>query len=799
MSDSTNSGTSIAAQHAAVPDRRTLRLATTDGSKFNTIRVPLIPVACWRLNDPAFAFDSSFVSPDFRGEIETVSGIIAANQGCPAALFGHCDPAGDDALNKTLGDRRAIAIYALLTHQPALWAYLYDNPQVGDTWGTHMLQCALNKITDSEGHPFGAGKPDGKYGPKTTAAVKRFQNDKKISPADGQATVETRKALFDAYMNWLCTPEGTPSSPPPPPLMQQSDFLGGAGANANDLPKMSLQSCGKFNPVVLLTDAEMNGADQRTRNAHDAPNRRVMMFFFKKGSVVAPDVWPCPKVKEPNEACKTVFWPDGDARRKNKDELRRYKDTHNTMACRFYDRFARRSPCEVAEFTSSDEDIWARDHPGMHEDVRRGSSEDGYPGPDNPTDVSDPAPKAQRGGELLFWNYRVGKDDPRDEHLVALQDLGGEWKDRLSSAACYFIRLCGGTSGSESSDLAQTRAQKVFDILKAAGIPADRMVVDGTGGRALADETEGSPRNVENMARNRNVQAIIYAQTSSGADATQDERSNCTFLKFTNQPSDLAVKEEDGNLLITFAATKQPPYPDRKNSVIAEATLKSKIPGASIGWMQMVKSLVWLGTYEGVKGGATTSRQLDFSYANWLPARDWLHAQQRFSYENRIVSGKPQPFLPGTKVYHVLEDGVPDNHIACLDKPSFVAPLHHPDPSSPDDILALVEARWEMEFTVTLGIRGDDSAFRPLFSNWWRLAVTAQKQGSSWTLSPASDQIEYGPETDGPAYWAPGWPSGLADSAVIDALSRATARFLSRRRDFNNAKAPDKPARPSTK
>jgi hypothetical protein len=61
---------------------------------------------------------------------------------------------------------------------------------------------------------------------------------------------------------------------------------------------------------------------------------------------VADGVWPCPKVKESNAACSSNFWPDGDTRRKNGDARREYKVTRDTMACRFYDRFARRSPCE---------------------------------------------------------------------------------------------------------------------------------------------------------------------------------------------------------------------------------------------------------------------------------------------------------------------------------------------------------------------------------------------------------------------------------------------------------------------
>ncbi len=359
-------GVSFAAQHD-VYSRGAYRVAPTDGTTaFNAIRIPLIPVACWRLDDPAFAFDSSFISPGFRGEIATLASIVAANSGCPAALFGHCDPAGSDALNKTLGDRRAIATYALLTRQPDLWASLYDKAQVGDTWGLRMVQTMLANVGDAQGIPYYAGAADGIRGPQTTDAVKRFQGDAGLA-VDGDAGPQTRKALYGAYIDWLCTP-GAPAAPPAsaptgaapvagappgaPVRMQPADFLGGAAAQPGDLPKMSLQSCGKFNPIVLLTTDEMGGEDttdgasKAERNADDAPNRRVTMFFFAKGTTVDDGMWPCPKVKESNDACKAAFWPDGDQRRQNGDTLRLYKDTRDTMACRFYDRFARRSPCE---------------------------------------------------------------------------------------------------------------------------------------------------------------------------------------------------------------------------------------------------------------------------------------------------------------------------------------------------------------------------------------------------------------------------------------------------------------------
>jgi peptidoglycan hydrolase-like protein with peptidoglycan-binding domain len=340
LNDDFTSGTSFVGQHPVFP-RRALAIAPTDGSTtFNAIRIPLLPVACWRLNDPGFAFDSSFVAPDFQKEVDQLRSHLKTYEGCPAALFGHCDPAGSDQLNKTLGDRRAIAIYALLTRQPDMWAYLYDNPAVGDTWGMHAIQTMLTSVIGSSGSPYHPGPISGQNDSVTTEAIRAFQGDSG-NTATGQADGNTRTALFGAYMDWLVS-----ADPKTPSLMQITDFLGGQGAGRGDLPKMSLQGCSRFNPVVLLTASEMAEPDTTTRNADDAPNRRVIMFLFEKGTTVDASAWPCPEVKKSFDGCTAVFWPDGDQRRQNGDARRDYKDTRDTMACRFYDRFARRSTCE---------------------------------------------------------------------------------------------------------------------------------------------------------------------------------------------------------------------------------------------------------------------------------------------------------------------------------------------------------------------------------------------------------------------------------------------------------------------
>src|SRR5450432_579912 len=325
----------MTAQHAAVP-RGPYRVAPTDGTdKFNAIRIPLVPVACWRLGDPAFAFDSSFVGPAFAPELAKLAALVAANAGCPASIFAHADPVGSDDVNKTIGDRRAIAIYAALTRQPDKWEELYSNAVDGDTWGTPALQAMLATLKDASGISYYSGAIDGEYGPNTKDATKRFQGDAGLA-ADGQAGPATRKVLFGAYVDAVCSdPSGGRFT------MKPEDFLGG-GADSGG--KMAMQGCSRFNPVVLLPTSE-ESAGSGARDADNASNRRVLLFLFRPRTTSMAE-WPCPRVNESGDACKSQFWPDGDQRRQNGPNLRLYRETRDTMACRFYDRFARRSPCE---------------------------------------------------------------------------------------------------------------------------------------------------------------------------------------------------------------------------------------------------------------------------------------------------------------------------------------------------------------------------------------------------------------------------------------------------------------------
>lgn len=275
---------------------------------FNSIEPGLFTAACWRMDDLRFEFDSSFVLPAAKKEIGLLAAIVKEHPGHPLSVFGHADPAGEEAYNKTLSGRRAQAIYGLLIRDAALWEDLYSHPFGGDHWGKKQLEAMAACVP-----PLSASAASGSAG--------------------------SRKALFLAYMDFLCDGESL--------LLTPEDFLarGEAGGGKGDY-----QGCSELNPVLIFSKEEQARLDKPAhhaeRNARNAPNRRVLVFLFRKGTKVDEGSWPCPKVSEGVEGCKKRLWSDGPQRIVPSASERKYEDTKDTFACRFYDRLAMRSPCE---------------------------------------------------------------------------------------------------------------------------------------------------------------------------------------------------------------------------------------------------------------------------------------------------------------------------------------------------------------------------------------------------------------------------------------------------------------------
>jgi hypothetical protein len=317
--------------------KRALPIAPTTAAGVNTLRFSLLPIACWKLEDLRFDFDSSFIKPEGADEFTALLELRRQHAGAPLSIFGHADPTGKDDYNKTLSGRRALAVQALLVRDVARWQKLHDEPFGGDDWGLRSVQHMLAALG------FDPGIVDGKMGPKTKSAVRNFQTMEEGLVVDGDPGKQTRKALITNYMEFLCRDAQGESV-----TLTKEDFLA-RGAD----PKLrgDVQGCSEFNPVIVLSlDEDKQFAAPTKKAERDAtllPDRRVMAFLFVPGVSIEPGRWPCPAAEDGPAACKAQFFPNADARRSPRDERRLYEVTHDTMACKFYDRLARRSPCEV--------------------------------------------------------------------------------------------------------------------------------------------------------------------------------------------------------------------------------------------------------------------------------------------------------------------------------------------------------------------------------------------------------------------------------------------------------------------
>jgi len=306
-----------------------VRAAPTLEQRFNTVAVRVAPLACWRAHDMRFAFASSFPKPEIRTEMRSLKKLIdfhtivepATKKAHPPPLsvFGHADPTGDDESNKILSGRRAQSVYGLLTRDDALLESIFSKPQGHDNWGEPALRIMV-----------GAANP--------TAS----QEDREAQVNSARSSAAVRKQLYLRYADVLCVgPDGKPFS------VGKQDFL---GRGSDPKGKGDIQGCSEFNPVMIFSRDEQREFDSPdetpVRDQENAANRRVVIFLFRPGIRIDPSAWPCPRALEPTAGCRKRFWSDAAVRRANGDERRLYEETHDTFACRFYDRLSNKSPCE---------------------------------------------------------------------------------------------------------------------------------------------------------------------------------------------------------------------------------------------------------------------------------------------------------------------------------------------------------------------------------------------------------------------------------------------------------------------
>ena len=355
----------LAATHPVQIDfPRAVAPAAIGSKDHNTLRDFLVVVGCAMFPDVTFQFDSSLVGPDvkkatkrlaiFRDQLKEKPGLKdgEADEFPPISLFGHADPEGRRDYNSKLSARRAMCIYGMLLHKPDIWEDLFKDKSVaGDVWGDPEFDTMLDEVGFAPDVPPGGGGD-----PEKRAEVKKKL---KQSAAD-------RKQLFSNYINAVCIQDDGKGGTKPFVLFEQ-DFLD-RGERGDH--KAAVQGCGEFNPVKIISDAKHRrfeqANDKEGRNAENEPNRRVLAFFFKPGTKIVADKWPCPAFndKNPVKACTKRLWKDAESRRlkptpgpneevpdpkdpaKKKSTDRFFKETADTMGCRFYHGFAQNSPCE---------------------------------------------------------------------------------------------------------------------------------------------------------------------------------------------------------------------------------------------------------------------------------------------------------------------------------------------------------------------------------------------------------------------------------------------------------------------
>lgn len=343
----------IAASHPIAEEADVL-VGSSTSTERNVVTAGLIPVACWKVDDIRFEFDSSFVLPVVAEEVSALANLRELHKKPvtprtspdqpqfifpPLSIFGHADPVGNDEYNKFLSGRRAAAIYGLLTRRDDIWEDLFSNkgsftqPVLGDKWAIASIQTMLTALG------FGPVPVSGEEGPETSDAVRAFQSSQGLF-VNGDAGPQTRKKLFLAYMDKLCGAHFK--------LDKEDDFLA-RGKDAHG--KGDYQGCGEFNPILIFSEQKNKAFEQATdksaRNEANAPNRRVMALLFRPGSRVLFSKWPCPRVKEDVTGCVKRFWSDGQQRRSTRlaDEDRKFEDKQDTFGCRFYQRMSNNSPC----------------------------------------------------------------------------------------------------------------------------------------------------------------------------------------------------------------------------------------------------------------------------------------------------------------------------------------------------------------------------------------------------------------------------------------------------------------------
>jgi outer membrane protein OmpA-like peptidoglycan-associated protein len=148
-----------------------------------------------RLVGMLFDRDKTFLLPSALRGIKELKRYYDEHPKLEVLIVGHTDSTGDTGYNEKLGKERAQSIAAFLSDKVDAWlGYWKGGKPAGKKWGALEDQHMLAHLAGYDGNL------DGKIGPKSKEAIKRFQKDAG-KPQTGELDDATRKELVTRYMN----------------------------------------------------------------------------------------------------------------------------------------------------------------------------------------------------------------------------------------------------------------------------------------------------------------------------------------------------------------------------------------------------------------------------------------------------------------------------------------------------------------------------------------------------------------------------------------------------------------------
>jgi outer membrane protein OmpA-like peptidoglycan-associated protein len=322
----------------------------------------------------------------------------------------------------------------------------------------------------------------------------------------------------------------------------------------------------------------------------------------------------------------------------------------------------------------------------------------------------DPGQALGEADEFMLWNFLVGDTRVRSGHRAVMDGVAKRWAGELKANPLLRIRLIGNASASGGSGinepLARRRAEAVRDMLVAAGVPASRIEITGSGSRKqLAKAADPA-----SAARNRRVEVSLFHET-----------------KVVSSLPGVSVSIEE--LALTPGTSSNPTVDPALNAFFdrlgaTSVRAKVKLSGGAdveVAFLQLLTDDRRRADYVG-RGGRTASLDYSHCMGDFLPCRDVERARLPFSLEGAGRVARPS---------------AASTEITFNDAPGVVFPVHEVLPALGKADIA--GATWSMSFVVILAARRG-AELLPLFHVDWRLdaSYAFSPPGSSSVSNAAS-------------------------------------------------------------